>query len=256
MNALSQNCRELQQPHRRPGRPGAGQHRGAVPGLERRVHVEPGGALADYAVVPGRRRHAADQEPAKDLRAVAAGRLGDHGQADAESRRPLRPADRCLRQRRCARAVPRGRTPRRHEQHRPAAGLRLPADRSNGGARRIRAVLHRRHGQHLGPHAIVESAGRRRGVSTTAAPTSPRTRSTGRCRPTTRRSPGSARPRTCRGACRQDINNGIADPNAQIPYSHQGSFGLQRQLGSTRWPSRWTTTSSAAGTSTTSTTST
>ena len=33
------------------------------------------------------------------------------------------------------------------------------------------------------------------------------------------------------GCLRQDINNGIADPDAQIPYSHQASFGVQRQIG-------------------------
>ena len=33
------------------------------------------------------------------------------------------------------------------------------------------------------------------------------------------------------GCLRQDINNGIADPNAQIPYSHQASIGMQRQVG-------------------------
>jgi hypothetical protein len=35
------------------------------------------------------------------------------------------------------------------------------------------------------------------------------------------------------GCLRQDINNGIADPNAQIPYSHQASIGVQRQIGGT-----------------------
>ncbi len=35
------------------------------------------------------------------------------------------------------------------------------------------------------------------------------------------------------GCLRQDINNGIADPDAQIPYSHQASFGVQRQIGNT-----------------------
>ena len=35
------------------------------------------------------------------------------------------------------------------------------------------------------------------------------------------------------GCLRQDFNNGIADPNAQIPYSHQTSLGMQRQLGRT-----------------------
>ena len=34
------------------------------------------------------------------------------------------------------------------------------------------------------------------------------------------------------GCLRQDLNNGIADPNAQIPYAHQASVGVQRQLGS------------------------
>jgi hypothetical protein len=34
------------------------------------------------------------------------------------------------------------------------------------------------------------------------------------------------------GCLRQDLNNGIADPNAQIPYAHQASVGVQRQIGS------------------------
>jgi hypothetical protein len=35
------------------------------------------------------------------------------------------------------------------------------------------------------------------------------------------------------GCLRRNINNGIADPNAQIPYSHQASIGVQRQIGDT-----------------------
>ena len=35
------------------------------------------------------------------------------------------------------------------------------------------------------------------------------------------------------GCLRRNINNGIADPNAQVPYSHQASIGVQRQIGDT-----------------------
>ena len=72
-------------------------------------------------VVPRRRRHAADREPAQDLRRLW---LQDDwaitDPAHAEPRRPLRPAHGCVRQRRRAAAVPRGRASRRHEQHRAA----------------------------------------------------------------------------------------------------------------------------------------
>ena len=82
--------------HRGQRRADPGQHRGAVPGLERRLDLESGGALADHRARPagGLEHRLPLRGAAAPVRRLAAGRLEGVGRAHAEPWRALRRPDR------------------------------------------------------------------------------------------------------------------------------------------------------------------
>ena len=136
------------------------QHRGPVPGLERRVDVESRGAVAHcpaYTFGTGQFRNSLPEY----ARRLGAGRLADHLAADAEPRPAVRPRH----ERVCERGHPAADDHRaaseRHQQFPAAVRLCVYADRSHRPARRLRAVLRRPHHRTRRPDERAGEHGRR-----------------------------------------------------------------------------------------------
>ena len=235
--------------HRRTRRAGACQYRGAVPGVGRSGHVEPGGAVADHPVVPDRHRQLQLQPEAEGRRGLGAGRLAGHRPPDAQPRPPLRRRARRVGQRHGHRAVAGAGPARRHEQHRSAPRLRLHAEPANGAPRRLRLLLRRGAEQHLVVHAVVRqhrqcrTAERRparlRGQPVQRADADLRPGPAAPLRRTRRADlPAAERQHDCAAA-------GVRARAVQLSDLVRDSAPVRRG----RWPSRPTTLTRAAGTS-------
>ena len=181
---------------------------------------------------------------------LAAGRLGGHDTPDAEPRRALRPADRRLSEN-DVELLPflTGDRPHDTNNFAPAPRLRLPAQRPDGGARRLRACTSRRRHRRRASVGAYDRRSARPSPTcpTTAAPTSPPNPFNG---PVADLRPG-ARPdllrrqrHRARLPAAATSATSIADPNAQIPYSHQASSACSGS--SARHGGRGRTTSTSA----------
>ena len=143
-SALHEQLHAVHGDHRCERRRRAGQYREPPPGRLQRRHLEPGRDFAAGAALHARHH----QEPSRShpdpgLRGMGAGRLAHLGQADAESRRPLRPAVEHVPEPGGIPAVHGGRTSAERDQHPAAPGLCLSVERTDGAARRNGQVLRR-----------------------------------------------------------------------------------------------------------------